>query len=286
MTDLPYNSPRLLAPRIMNIDPELAIDWLDRVPEDQRNLRDRTVSSYARDMASGNWRVTFDPFHFSRTGELINGQHRCAAIIKSEVTLVSQAVVFGAERDVYEAMDQGVSRKFADMLKWHKYKNTMVLAAVANRYYVYDVTQSFKRPPVPATTTQLLDLVRDHHEEMQKGIAVGSSVARQLPLSKSVLAMCYILFTRVKPLSEDDDVQADVEFFFARAGDGQNIGKGHPIYALRSWILNKRPTAMPEDYAQAAHIIKAWNAYRRGRTIYNLAWKSGGSSPEAFPKPE
>jgi hypothetical protein len=270
----------------MNIDPELASEWLERVPEDQRNVRDRTVASYAYDMEHGNWRVTFDPFHFSRDGELINGQHRCHAIVKSQVTLKSQAVVFGAERDTYEAMDQGVSRKFADMLKWRGYKNTAVLAAVANRYYVWEATQSFRRPPVPATTTQLMDCVLANHEMMQTGISIGTSVYRQLPLSKSVLAMCYILFSRVAPESEDTNLASDVEYFFARLADGQNVGKGHPIYALRSWILNKRPTAMPEDYVQAAHIIKAWNAYRRGKTIYNLAWRSGGEAPEPFPQPE
>lgn len=39
----------------------------------------------------------------------------------------------------------------------------------------------------------------------------------------------------------------------------------------------------PEKAEVAALVVKAWNAYRTGRPVTNLRWRSGGSSPEAFP---
>lgn len=52
--------------------------------------------------------------------------------------------------------------------------------------------------------------------------------------------------------------------------------------ALRKYLLSEdRPTKVKQ---QAAVIIKAFNYWREGRELQVIRWRSGGRSPEAFPK--
>lgn len=51
------------------------------------------------------------------------------------------------------------------------------------------------------------------------------------------------------------------------------------------WAVNPNTTGSirRQSRHQAAIGIKAWNAFREGRTITLLRWSSGGKVPEAFP---
>lgn len=49
----------------------------------QNRVNERTVTKYASDMKNGNWQLSPDPVAFNEHGELVNGHHRLAAVIKS-----------------------------------------------------------------------------------------------------------------------------------------------------------------------------------------------------------
>lgn len=64
------------------ITPERAKQLLER-NDINRRLRPVSVEAYARDIENGRWGKNQDPIAISKSGRLLNGQHRLSAIIKA-----------------------------------------------------------------------------------------------------------------------------------------------------------------------------------------------------------
>lgn len=120
----------------IEIDPARAQLWLEN------NFRNRPVSedvvaAYARDMTNGAWTSTHQGIAFNDRDELIDGQHRLLAIVRSGVT-VRMMVTFGLpskiegkEMTTMDAVDRGRTRSVADQLKiQHGFKDGAATAAI------------------------------------------------------------------------------------------------------------------------------------------------------------
>jgi hypothetical protein len=81
------------------ITPDMAADLL-AVNVSNRNVRQRRVDQYARDMQVGRWQPTGEPITISDTGKLLNGQHRLMAVVQAGVTVLGDQYV---SRQVAEA---------------------------------------------------------------------------------------------------------------------------------------------------------------------------------------
>jgi predicted nucleic acid-binding Zn ribbon protein len=73
------------AASIVYVTPEMAERWLGH-NKVNRNLRNRRVDQFARDMRSGRWQLTGEAIKFGKSGNLIDGQHRLWAVIESGCT--------------------------------------------------------------------------------------------------------------------------------------------------------------------------------------------------------
>lgn len=95
------------------VTPELACELLKLNMENNRNLTQTVVNKYSREMAEGQWMLS-DPIKFSTAAELIDGQHRLNAVVKSGT---SQLFVFilGYPKDSAEVLDQGKKRTAKDI---------------------------------------------------------------------------------------------------------------------------------------------------------------------------
>lgn len=100
---------------LKTITPELASEWIDG-RADNRRLRRATVETYAGDMKSGSWRLTHQGIAFNERGQLIDGQHRLAAIVLANVTL-EMWVAYGLDGDAQLDMDRHAKRSVSDSLR-------------------------------------------------------------------------------------------------------------------------------------------------------------------------
>lgn len=103
---------------IKKIGPEEAKKILEeRNPYNYRTINMGTVEIYAKDMENGNWMKNGEPIMFDINGNLINGQHRIMAIIKSGT---EQWFVIVEELDpsVASTIDIGRKRSIEQYLKW------------------------------------------------------------------------------------------------------------------------------------------------------------------------
>lgn len=120
----------------VDVTPVMAKAWLENNFRN-RPLSEDVVMAYARDMANGQWVPTHQGIAFNDEDDLIDGQHRLHAIVRSGVT-VRMMVTFGLksriagkEMTTMDAVDRGRTRSVADQLKiQHGMKDGSAIAQV------------------------------------------------------------------------------------------------------------------------------------------------------------
>src|SRR3954469_22575211 len=88
---------------IETITPEKAAKWLAHNPAN-RNLADARFGAFAAAVLRNEWRLHGESIKFDLNGDLLDGQHRLAAVVKSGVTIQS-VVVRGVPRDDQKTID-------------------------------------------------------------------------------------------------------------------------------------------------------------------------------------
>jgi hypothetical protein len=92
----------------------MAAVLVSRTYDRQRRLSASKVDEYARDMVAGEWHRSPDAITISDTGYMINGQHRCAAVIRAGVT-VPVTIGWGYPEDAFNVIDCGRPRQAYDV---------------------------------------------------------------------------------------------------------------------------------------------------------------------------
>lgn len=121
----------------IEVTPDMARRWL-LVNFRNRPMSEDVVRAYARDMASGRWQPTHQGIAFNDRDQLIDGQHRLAAVkqfgrpVRMMVTFGLPAEIAGTEMTTMDCVDRGRTRTVADQLKiQHGLKEGSLIASVA-----------------------------------------------------------------------------------------------------------------------------------------------------------
>ena len=132
------HKPQFLSIQTIAMTPYLA-STLMQANTANRPKRAAYASSLARIMRRGEWKTNGDTIRVSRSGVVLDGQHRLQAIIESGLT-VTVILVTGLDDDVFSTIDRGLGRKTSDSLAINKEKNYTVLAAIARVLHMYEQT--------------------------------------------------------------------------------------------------------------------------------------------------
>lgn len=262
---------------LTDITPELARTWLG-FNTHNRNVRQRVVLAYAADMAGGHWRWNGESVKFAADGTLLDGQHRLSAIVEADRT-IPMLVVRGLENDAQETVDGGAKRKFADVLKLRGEPVAVALASIVRRVTMWESGMRRSEGPAYAPTNAQMVQTLEKYPWLREVATSSVNIATHCGMPASVLGLGWWLFAQL-------DDGSDVQFFFERLADGQDLLRGDPIYELRKAINNSRSVRGERSVTYlTAILIKAWNAYRDGTKVGQLAFRPGGSRPERFPEP-
>lgn len=102
-----------MKPQVMVITPAVAQSFLQH-NTDNRKKRGWWVSGLANMIKRGEWIPTHQGVAFSKSGKLIDGQHRLEAIVEANIP-VEMLVVTDVREDAYKVLDNGVKRTLADL---------------------------------------------------------------------------------------------------------------------------------------------------------------------------
>jgi len=257
--------------RLMEITPEIATEWLAHQSQN-RKINKNTVASYVRSIRNGEWQVNGETIKINDAGKLIDGQHRCAAVVASEKPILA-FVAFDVPSNSFTTIDTGRKRRGGDVLSIMGESHASLLSAALAWVWRYDQGVKKVWAKVVPSHQQIIDTL-SHHPEIRE--SVRAHYHTKGLMSPSIAVALHYLF------SKKDASKADM--FFAKLGSGEMIGKYDPftsgIYWLRQRLQNDKQNRAkmypPEIFFLG---VKAWNGIRSETLVKVLKISSNDRLP-------
>lgn len=170
--------------RTINITPEVAGDMLANNYENNRRINPRAVRAIAADMRDGRFvSQNGQTIIVTKSGKLIDGQHRLSAIRDSGVSLTFLvAIVDDDEERVFYSIDCGKPRALNQFIKGANKTNVAALARVAyaieygesTLYKTLDgcMDSTGTRPSIPALT----EFANMHEDELHRTLNAADRI--------------------------------------------------------------------------------------------------------------
>lgn len=241
----------------IEVKPAKARQWLENNFRN-RPLSDDVVAAYARDMAVGVWVATHQGIAFNDRDELIDGQHRLHAIVRSGVT-VRMMVTFGLASEIagremttMDAVDRGRTRSVSDQLRiQHGMQDGAAIAAICATLGSVCYGERTRRLSVGQT----LEIYRAFEEPVTWVIAHRSK-ERGMKTTGVLAGFAFALAGMVM-----QEERARIEGLWAalhsgRCGDGTGIGQLRALLTSDAAVLLTRGTdrAMIEVVLEAIRL--------------------------------
>jgi hypothetical protein len=249
-----------------------------RTVKDNRSIAQNWVNTLARDMVAGRWALTPQGIVLDEDGNVLDGQHRLAAVAKANVP-VEFWITEGWPRDTFRHLDGGRGRTMADRLSIDGSANSTQLAAIARQAFYWEIGQFWAGRLVPSR--EELQMVIDGYPELKNAAQlahVGNWSAINLPASMA--GMAWWLFQRVSP--------EDADWVMDRLKDGASLDAGNGILTARNRLISSsRQNAQAQYFhpkMKLAWLIRGWNAYRDGEKLNKIIFKNPMTN-ENFPAP-
>jgi hypothetical protein len=264
-------SPDDLEVRVEVITPRIAEDLINRQAQN-RNIVSRVVEKYARDMQAGNWGLNGQTIKISESGKLLDGQHRCAAAVKTG-TSFEAIVVRGLPDEVFDTLDAGASRSLGQVLADRGEKSTFALAAALQKLWLYEQDMPTLHT-LRGSHAELLQVL-ERHPDLRGSVLFCVSKLRDV-LSGAIGATSHYIASKTSRERADE--------FVERVGNGVELKADSPILLLREAMFRNRSNKRSpfSELEKWALTIKALNAFFENRSMKLLTWRPGNN--EAFPR--
>lgn len=254
------------------ITPHQAEEWIKTVPHYQRKVDERQVKKLEIAIRRGEWRENGATIVFNRKGELIDGQHRLMAIIRSGISVYSLVVTNVSEgEETFNTIGDEKARRLTDFLHTTNVNNVGSVVRYAWAIQNKDWPQLHITAPIP----DMLKIAKEHGEYISALIAPVAQAGR---IIGGVSYCAFLVFYHTK-IYEIDHPERLAQFF-ARVGDGIGLVNNDPAYQLRKRFLELRGTISIPRRAAWALTLKALNAHLDNHRIEKLSF-----SPDREPFP-
>lgn len=254
------------------ITPQIAARYLGNSKNvNFRRLMPHVVNRYAMDMKSGLWADNGDPIQLNSLEQVINGQHRLAAIVQSGCSIRMLVV-----RDAENLFDEGARRTLKQRLVANGEENCIVLASVVRLSKMYmDDRLRVSGGQNNVSNNMALGLL-DSNPCLRDAARYAAKFS--IP-PQSVCGMMY--FAAVRNNHRDNMIR-----FLDSVHTGEGLKATDPAFHLRRRLLaDKLKKSRLPRFEVIALCILAWNKWVNGIPCSNLAWHSVGPTAEDQPFP-
>jgi len=248
---------------IAKVGPALAEQLLATYKVNYRKHFDKHSEVLAGDMMDQSWIFAGDPIKLGTDQDIMDGQHRLKAVIKSGEP---QYFLFVCDlsHQVYDVTDTGKGRTYADLLRQREYINTANVAALLKMIYTWNAGLSLDT--TGKISNHKMDKLFHYGDESEEGKRKQDTILRSVQLSAghrmlcppTVLAFCWWLFLQI-------DVEGAHQFLGALMS-GENHHKGMPSYTLRERLLEDREIYYSRNQ-YLYMIFQAWNSFRDNKPL-------------------
>lgn len=240
-----------------------------------RRLSPITVGYYKSQMLQGKWRENGETLKIADDGQLLDGQHRLAAIKECGLT-IKMAVARDVDPDTAVTIDTGRNRGPADHLAvWGIKTDVNILAAAAVIAKRFDKSGKYNRSHYKIPPWEIIEFVEKHRGLQESLGRIPQSVGKICPRAICV-AMHYIFSTYIDPTK--------AEIFFDRFNSGAQLKRGSPILALRNRLMEMKASrqSLSNSYNRVMviyYFVQAFKAWMEDREMKSMLYKPG-STPD------
>lgn len=268
---------------VKEITPELAKDILENHNNLNRNRNKEHVKALLYNMKQGTWRFNGDTIRFDKDGELIDGQHRLAALVEFGKPL-PMIVVKGFDKETIKTIDQEIKpRNLADLFKMNGVKDAVAVSAIINRFFAMSVTNSF--------------ISSNRYNLSHGGDSVSGKVIRKTTIDAkyneyfanpdlwddivSYARRCY----KNTRLLRASDIGGMYAFLYLRMHHSDDEIRGffnrlcftetdvNVINLLRDTLIRDLTSKTPmTSLVKSQYLTKAWNYYIKGKDVKVLSY--------------
>lgn len=260
-----------------HITPEVAAEFLATMPPHQRRPKPTHIHYLVRQITQGLWDEEVSSIKFDTEGRMIDGQHRCLAILRAK-TPATIRVRRGYPPHSILKLDQGAApRSVADALIMLGGSHTALTAAALRFLWLYE-----NRKPLYISDKvaghELEELFARHRQmEHSAVVAYGTGRAFGSGIPAGALAFVHYLLSQVGDAEEADE-------FFTYLREGTNLSENSPILRLRNKLLvgasNRTFMSYRGKLMLMKAVIHAWNHWRKGSELRSFAIPGGDELPK------
>ncbi|WP_120009733.1 ParB/RepB/Spo0J family partition protein [Teichococcus vastitatis] len=221
-----------------------------------RKIVSAHVDAIARDIRAGNWMMNAQPICFSRSGRLLNGQHRLSAVIQAGEA-IEVPVMRSLPEEAYDTYDIHAKRGPQLGVAFDSFGDKPLIAAAAVLLWKRELKPAGIRNAKP-TPAEVMRIVEQHPRLLEmrtfgrKMIEFGRG---------SVLA--YAAYCIVRDNPELGQV------FLDRFETGADLPRGHLILELRRRMQSLRRERASQD-EQLRELLSAWARFKEKPDLERL----------------
>jgi len=257
------------------LTPQLASELM-QLNRANRRINPQHVDNISRDIIDGRWLYNADPIRISKSGDMIDGQHRCSAVIQSGIA-VEVMIVRGFSDDIVKTVDSNRARSLGDHLHFHGEYNTNALAATISWFFRWErnmLSQGYSRTPTKSEAETILNSNPKLRDSVK--FVVSNSACRHLGCGSFLSCLHYI--------ASEYGHEEKVNDFIEKLATGNMLNNNSPVLRLREVLFkNKIARRKMKTHHVNALVIKAWNKFFKGETCGQLKYTDEGSAGEKYP---
>jgi hypothetical protein len=245
-----------MAIREVLITPNMASELLEK-NSNNRPLSERKADKLANSMKAGEWKYNGDAIRISRTGVLLDGQHRLRAIEKSRIPQKS-ILIDGLDDEVFTTIDIGSARTPAHMLGIVGLANAGILASSGKLILNLKLMGRpiHGTPDKAPTHTQIVDFA-ENDKLLHAAATFATRKWIQRYVTQSIGALCWYIFGKHNPHKRDE--------FFHELETGEFSYPSSPIRFARDMLIEDRGASYsPDKTRRIAVLFKAYRLFAAG----------------------
>jgi hypothetical protein len=245
--DPPENS------RTLTITAALASLILDRINSRNRKQRPARIKRMMTDIKNNAWQFTGVPIIFGKSGILLDGQNRLAAVMRSGGS-IRIAVHFGIDDRAFQVLDTNAVRSGNDTFKVAGIQHPEIVANAVRWLMLYDEGKPTDRG-IQYGNPERLAFYERHVDEDQMKRAVKRTIAVKGIPAAALAAHLYMF--------ENKNAKATAKF----AADLAAMKGAAKALVTKFAALRKQNMGRIHEAQSNALIIIAWNSYRNGSRL-------------------
>jgi hypothetical protein len=231
---------------VESITPERASEYL-AANRGNRNIVQAHVAAMARDIVNGRWMFNAQPICFSRSGRLLNGQHRLSAVLEAGEP-IEVMVMRGLPEEAFETYDKQAKKPPAVDEMFDEFGDKALVSATAVLLWRREL-KPVGQPAAMPTAAEIREVIQEHPDLLRL-----RGFARKLTRYGRSSALAYAAYRILR----DDPRLGQV--FLDRLETAANLPPGHIIIRLRDRLIDLRKA---DQNAQIDEVLNAWAKFQK-----------------------